>query len=319
MRKIVGLLALLVACGATWAQAQVAVPEIGPGTVHLYDSREPITPSNTIVPENPAALQWGSPSRIAFGAVRGDKSDSVDGKSSSYNGHFGGLRWVEPRTALALGTLDYHVDFPAAQLKTKVDTGAVSSSAPDWLAWGLGASHVRMSRQSPTLSQALDAHDWTFGLSLRMGEHAFLGGGYGKDTANLTSAAYTGPADRSHYMAGVGLRGGGTLVWHLEADRIHRGAFTDPSGIAQVPGYDMTLGTVEAILGRWLFSYGSYSTTSISFPAPGSQVKGYNAAFGYAPLGGITLTWHVERSNHTIGALKASNETSQTLELSWQF
>ncbi|HKI97612.1 MAG TPA: hypothetical protein VKB51_03960 [bacterium] len=323
MRKTVALLALLLAYGTPWARAQVAVPEIGPVAVRLYDSREAITPSNNIVPDNPAALQWGAPSRIAGGTLNGHKSDQVDGKSTSYKGTFGGLRWVEQRTSIAVAGLDYKVDFPAGaptpHLERHLSSGAIAFSVPTTLAWGFGVTHLNATTIPGSPVQETDARGWTLGASWRLSEGFFLGAGYGKEKATLSNPplAQTGQFDRSHNMVGIGLRGGGTLVWHLEVDRLHRDDYKDNTGFVVLPGYDQSLYTAEGILGSWLFGYAGYT---IDGQGPNqSRVQGYSADFGYAPLNGLTLTWRYENSKHSIAGLQVSSESLNSVALAWQF
>jgi hypothetical protein len=330
MRKMAGWLALLLLAAAPWAQAQVAVPEIVPGAVRLYDAALPIVPSISVVPENPAALQWGAPSRLVGGALKGKRSEALDGDSSDYKGTFGGFRWVKERVSLAAAALDYSVDFPAAtpehHLERQLNAGAIAFSWPETLAWGFGVNHFH-SKTLPGGVQAEDSSGWSSGLSWRVGEHFFMGAGYGEDKADLTVTQAPGgstplpptvvQARRSTSVVGAGLRGGGRLIWHVEADRIHRKDYQDGDRVTRQPGYNLDLVVAEGIVGDWLLTYNGYVVTPLGTQS--EEVHGYTAAFGYAPLHGLTLTWHFEQDTHTLNSVDLSKEQINTLALSWQF
>lgn len=324
MRKFVGLLALLLAWGAPWAWAQVAVPEIGPGSVRTYDSRLTVLPSNSIVPENPAALRWGGPSRVVAGGLRGAASTATAGGSTSYNGTFAGLRAVGQMGAFAASTTHTTVKFPVAATLPRrekwMDSLALAFSYPGQLAWGVSATHYHADSTPgyppiASINQE-DSHGWTAGFSWRMGEHLFLGGGYGEDKADL-KGAYTGRTDRRHGMVGVGLRGGGTLVWHLEADRFRYDDNTDPAGLVRLPGYEVTQYTAEGILGSWTLTYSGYKLQDTTGPAP--QVQGYSADFGFTPLYGLNLAWRFEHSDSTDNGTKVASQEVNALTVAWLF
>jgi len=321
MRRIAFLAVVGAMAAAGWAQAQVAVPELVPGGFRIVDSRFPIAPIGSMVPANPGALQWGAPSRISLGALRGHKLDQVDGNSLSYDGSYAGLRWIRPRVALAAESLDFAVDFPgvapAPHVEKRQGSLALSFSWPDSLAWGISStSHAYQTVSPGPVLETLDGESWTAGLSWRLGESFFLGAGFGKDEGQLTGA-FVGTVTRDHNMVGIGLRGGGALVWHLEADLFHRDDYKDNAGAVQKPGYDLTLVTAEGIWGNWLLTYSVHDATANAVP---DAFKGYVIDFGYAPLTGLTVTWRSEHSKHTgLGGAEVSAESADSIAISWGF
>jgi len=318
MRRIGYLVAALVMTGATWAQAQVAVPDLVPGGVRIMDSRFPIVPLGSAVPANPAALQWGAPSRISVAGLQGDKNDVNDGNADSYHGTYVGLRWIRPQVALAAEALDFFVDFPGApapHLEKKQSSLALSFTTPDSLAWGISSSSLSTKTISPPggAIDTLDSQSWTFGLSWRLGENFFIGGGYGKDEDDFTGV-FTGSGRRAHNMVGLGLRGGGNLIWHLEVDSFHRDDY-DVVG-PQPAGYDLNVVTAEGILGNWLLSVSAHDASAL---VVNDTVSGYVIDIGYAPLTGLTVTWRFEHDVHKQGATQLSTEEANTLLISYGF
>ncbi len=345
MRRHIALLALLLALlltalltgAAPWVQAQVAVPELVPAAVRVLNSRFPINatnslvnPMSSIVPENPAALQWGAPSRIGGGVLQGDKRDIVDGDSTHYRGSFAGFRWVKQRVALAADTLDYSVDMEKpvgspAHLERKEQAVALSFSLPEWLAWGVGSRSLTAREGGPSATR-VDSSGWNFGLSLRLGQILFVGAGLGHETASANlppppppapAIPFVGDIERDVRMVGIGLRGTGSLVWHLEADSIHRDPFQDGGGVPRLPGHDLTLYVGEVQFGNWLLGYSNYSAKDLQ--PIGFQVSGYTVDFGLAPFSGLTLTGRSELTHQVAGSLQTSSERINSVALMWQF
>lgn len=324
------LTAMLAAALTAWAApaaAQVAVPEIAPAGVRIFSSRQPIALMNSLVPENPAALQWGTPSRISAGSIRGDKEDRFDGTSTGYNGTFAGLRWVREDVGLAVETAELEVDFPsqgsfAPRLEKSQRTAALSFTAPQWQAFGIGAVSSRQRTVSPPSGQIeeIETDGWVAGVSWRLGESFFVGAGYGGDELTRIVPQPEAQAERNHFMYGLGLRSGGALVWHLEVDYFKR-EDAESGGVPIQPGrgYELTLVNAEAIWGVFLFGYAGYEASPLD-PGPlNRRVEGYTADFGLAPLGGLAITGRLERSEvlNDVGTIATEEIVSGAV--SWQF
>lgn len=323
MRKLMGVLAALLGLCVPLAQAQVATPELAPAGLRVYDSRFPISPMINIVPENPAAMQWGAPSRIGVGLLDGNKSDAFDGVSSSYDGNFGGFRWVRQRFSLGAETGGFTVEFPGApplaRLEKKQSSFALAFSWPESLAIGLATHKWTDDTLSPPGGQrdTLEFSSWTAGLSWRLGETFFVAGAFGQEDFQRTFPAVPGTEGRDHYMAGLGLRGGGTLIWRLEVDTFHHDDFKDPVNMGFAPGYDLNQFSAEGILGGWLLGGAAYDLKGLQPMAP--SISGYSLDVGYAPLTGLTLTWRYEHSEKNAGGTPISKEELNNAVVTWQF
>lgn len=324
MRRVLPLLVLLISAGAPWARAQVAVPEIGPGSVRVYATQQPVLPSNSIVPENPAALSWGGPSRFAAGALHGNAKASATIGSVYYKGLFGGLRAVGSFASFAAAYTHYSVKYPPVGFQPRqekwLESAALSLRVRDWLAWGASATSFR-GESDPGYPFAApinkeDTHGWSTGLSARSGEHLYLGGAYGEDRATL-NGVFTGVAHRRHGMIGVGLRGGGTLIWHLEADRFRYEHFTDGAHFVRLPGYEMNQYTAEGILGWLMVTYTGYELWDDTNSA--LRTRGYSTDVGIAPLSGFNLGWRFEHSNTTDSGTKIATQQMTALTVAWLF
>lgn len=327
MGRWIALTLLLMATGASWAGAQVAVPELAPLGVRQYSVRAPIVPMTNATPENPAAMQWGTPSRIGGGVFNGTVTDSVFGQSSRAEGTIGGFRFVGHGMALAAESMDIAVDLPgiapapAAQLSKRARSVAASFPiVENGLAWGLSRDVLVMEGNTGApgyTATRLDISGWTFGISGWWGDHFFWGAAAGTDSASQVLPGPPLDVKRDHNMVGLALRGGGSLVWRLEYDRLFRGDFQDTAGNLVEYGYTTSQYSLEAV---WIGIIASYTGYTVTDPlGPGSQVKGSTFDFGIAPLTGITITARIERSDTSTPAGDTVSESIRTIGASWQF
>jgi len=323
MRKTMGTLAALLGLWVSLAHAQVAVPELAPAGLRVYNARFPIAPMINVVPENPAAMQWGAPSRIGGGVLDGARNSGLEGASSNYDGSFGGFRWVRQRFALGAETGSLNVEYPGAPqvagIEKKQSSFALSFSWPETLAIGLATHQWTLDTRTPPGGQrdTLEFSGWLAGLSWRLGEHFFAAGAFGQEDLERTFPVAPGSESRDHYMAGLALRGGGTLIWRLELDTFHRDDFKDPVNKGFAPAYDLNQLSAEGILGSWLLGGTAYDLQPLPSGAP--TISGYSVDAGYAPLSGLTLTWRFEHSEQKAGGTPISKEEINNAVVTWQF
>lgn len=336
MRKIVGVMAVLMAAWAPWAHAQVAVPELAPGATRIFSSQLPIPAMTSFVPENPAALQWGAPSRFGGGMMRGHKSHLLDGDSSSDDGTLVGFRLVSMSLAVAGESMDMAVDFPAtasggeAHHEKSQSALAVSFAWPDWLAFGLASqqSSLRVRPSDAAALHGVDLNGWVAGASVKVGELLYVGGAYGRDEAK---PAYVDPsvtARGEQGMVGIALRKGGDFIWRLEADVIHRNDFKDDNDVKVLDGYELYLGSADIMWGNWLLGGTAYQSQDVVLNGaqaaaigtnPVVNLNGYTIDYGYAPLAGLTVTGRFEHSELTSDRIQISFEEINSLVITWQF
>lgn len=303
MRSTV-LVAMMGVLLAAPAWAQVAVPELAPAAPRLYGSYSGLFGRTDIVPLNPGALQWGAPSRIGGGPLHGDvtidpAAPGVPSEtSSSAEGRFAGVRSVGERLSLAASLLDFDVSIAGNENNQSTRQWALSfQGLPD-----LGVGLAQASRKRRTFDgtvHATDSYDSSVvGASWRTGEHFFLGGAYGREVAHRRENGVSlGKADRGLMMAGAGLRGGGGLLWHLEALTVRAQDFRDPQGFSVDQGYALNQATVEVGFWNLLFGYTAFNA-DVEEPGGTASVKGFTADAGIAPAIGLTITGRYEANEY---------------------
>ena len=97
------LLALvLVVMLAPMAQAQVAVPGFTSGAPRVLMPGGIIPSRATFTTPNPAAMQWGAPSRAGIGQIDGTRENKINDSTSDITGVYGGLRYVADKGSIAV-------------------------------------------------------------------------------------------------------------------------------------------------------------------------------------------------------------------------
>ena len=127
-------------------------------------------------------------------------------------------------------------------------------------------------------------------------------------------------AERDTLMAGVGLRGGGDLIWHIEYSYFRRKAFEDEFGAALpgFEGFEIQQGTIEAIWWDLLLGVTAYSGKRLE-SLNDEEIAGLTVDYGFAQLTGLTLTGRYERTEHTVGDIELSIEQVHSAAITWQF
>ena len=267
---------------AVTAWGQVAAPSLTP-----FD----------FVPENPAVMQWGSPSRI--GAAAG-QAQAVTTPSSTnpnpakvnddYSLTGGGIRLVGRYVSAAAqyseldsttrpnNLAEYYQNAGAAlafRLSRSLAVGAGQINQTS--RWSQPGGSLRQDDQIPQL-----------GLGLRLGEWFYLGGAAGEDYATYKDSLTPANNFRTWhdvFKYGVGIRTSGTLVAHLEyyvvdyeryakRNLVYAGKLTANTGVA------------EFNLGGFLLGYTMTHTDRYS-DAPATDTQRLD--IGYAPFNGLSV------------------------------
>jgi len=216
---LVGL-ALLGAAGA--ASAQVAAPPLSPFS---------------FVTDNPAAMQWGKPSRIGAAYSKGELvTDPATVKDGSEGGS-AGIRLVDRP---ASGALDYSriesTTRPFGQSEyDDVLRIALAISLGKQISLGVGQTNeqIETGGVSGQLRDSLETP--LYGVTLRPAEWFYLGGAGGKenikhDNLNFPAANYRTTRDVYLYGAGIRTAGGdGAAEVHIEYYVKDRGKYADAS------------------------------------------------------------------------------------------
>ena len=304
--------ALLLPAAPAWAQ--VAVPSLVPGGILVQNPGYPIFAESGYTPLNPAAMQFGAPSRIGGGVMQGASNDTIwGGNGKNYTGVFGGARLVVQRIALAVENNSYSVQYPTATISESNESFAFSFSFPEWLAFGFGAdNHTREVGVTK-----YDVMGTTFGVSLKS-ENFGAGMALGQETARdgITKGA------RDTTVTGVSWREGGKVSWHLEYNIIAKGFFEDSAKVQVMTpdffGHETHQALAEVVVNQFLIGYRMVQSTAQ--PGVGDlSLNGYALDVGYMPFEGPTITGRYEFSERKLGSTREAAEKLYSVQAGYQF
>jgi hypothetical protein len=302
---LTALLVLLAGLLGT-AQAQVATTDLVPAAPTFIHPNALGANTANITPDNPAALAWGTPSRIAAGMIKGTDDNHAAATSRDYKGDFYGVRLVGSTVGLAaeqtavkddsslnLGTLD------------KSNDVQVSLNIGNWLALGVGGGKTTSDATLTDMSRK------ELGASVRMGDVWYLGLAAYKDT---DSPAGLGTSyDRTGTLAGIALRTEGAWHWYLAYDHIKLDNFDflgGPQG-----GIKNDRFTVQLLAGPLLLGASSAKITPLG---TGTQpdVKHRAVDVGWAPMTGLTVSARLQSTRLTGNGNDETLDT-KSVALAW--
>jgi len=285
MKRTLWLVCAAVLLAAGTAEAQVAAPELTPAAPRYYRANDLGTNSATITADNPAALQWGGPSRAAFGLIKLD-TQPTGAADQKYNGYFVGYRGVNDGWAFGLEHLDVKQDASGSLHETE-SSGHLSYQILKGLALGAGLDRG----VGDTGAGDTKVLDKTLGLSVNLGETFYLGYAAGQDDLDNSTGV---SATRSTAMIGVALRLKGAWNWHIAYDKLAKGDFDNGVG----GGFDLTTFTLQVGLGNLLLGAQSVKRDP---KGGGSEFKATVIDVGWVPEKGLTLSGRLSNGENTAG------------------
>jgi hypothetical protein len=286
-----------------------------PSAPRIIDPTE-VIPTASFVTPNPAAMQWGAPSRWGGGTISSDREQTAPttGTPVEFGGIYAGARVLGKDLTVAGYMIELSDDTNAFSLEAdwNVVAGGVAFQSGDNITFG-----VSMERADNTISGlSLDINTINLGLSVKASDKIYLGLALGSE--DISAASESG--DRSVQKYGVGYRAGGQSQTHFEAyvvereenDQFFAGAFSDSSEKVLV---------AEVILGS-LFLGGSFST--ISQDRNRQEIEALIFDIGWAPKNGLALLYHQETATTEVkdsaGAVTSEDETTTTaISIAWSF
>jgi hypothetical protein len=309
MRWLTWLVPLFLAGLLGTAQAQVATTDLVPAAptfIHLQASG--LNTAN-ITPDNPAALAWGTPSRVAAGMLDGTDDDKTLPPPVDFKGTFYGARFVGSTFGFAAEQLEVKGKVGNVPMD-KANDVQLSLNLGNKLALGIGAGHFKSPATGPAPT---DASRKELGASLRLGDMWYVGlAGY-QDENTLPASA--GSFKRNGMLAGVALRTEGAWKWYLAADYIKLKGF-DYGVFGASPDFKETRFTAQ-VLANWLLLGASTTKVGLSGGGGGNpDVKNTAVDIGFAPMQNLTVTARAQRTRITGGT---NNETVDTksVALAW--
>ena len=191
------------------ASAQVAAPALNP---------------YSFVTDNPAVMQWGTPSRIGASYAQAQTVTDPTSVTDNFDGMGVGGRYVGPRFSAAA---DYtRLDSSNTPYNTGAEYHEIAQAAlgvrlGDHLALGIGQQNdTQRVPAQPGVSAVRHNHETPqVGLSIRLGEWFFLGGSDGTESSkfeDLAASTNNMNTSRDVYTYGAGIRTGGSILTHCE-------------------------------------------------------------------------------------------------------
>ena len=290
MRWPFALLLGLLLLGARSVPAQVAVSRLVPAAPSLGDPLESI-PTASFVPENPAAMQWGPPTRWGAGSFSAERTQTlplpVDPAMPAPPVEFGG-QYVGGRS------VEEDFSFAGEFLQIADETNTFLIADWDVLSAGVafksgetitfGASLERAG--TTNLGNSLNFNSTNLGLSVKLSKNFYGGLALGTETV---SSSFRGDENRSVQKLGLAFFTGRTVKWHLEGYQIAKDAaprFGDEFSSVTTNG-----AVAEVLMGPVLIGL---SGTSSEKEEAQKRVKTAALDLGWVPKRGWSLILHSE-------------------------
>lgn len=268
------------------ARAQVAVPSLVPAVPRVGDPILGI-PTASFVPPNPAAMQWGAPSKWGLGKINAERrvTEPTVGTLVEFGGLFIGFRKVDKDISFAAQLLELSDETNAVRLAdwNSLDA-AVAFQSGDSIAFGVGLNRVSNTSQG----DSLEFNTINLGMSIEIKRNIFAGFSIGTEDI---SSSFNGNDDRSVQKYGVGYRTGGSFNTHFEFYIVDRdqadnsaAEFSDVTSQVLVAEFNLNGLLLAASFNRSQRSRLDLETTTLVLD------------FGWAPKNGFSLIFHIERT-----------------------
>lgn len=313
-----GMLALVPALHSGFALAQIAAPELIPGTADVVVGNPGFSADPSFAPLNPSVMSWYKGSVFGLGETKVDRNEKVPvNQQEQYSGSYGGFRWTGEKLAIGLETLNLSSDKSNVDFSFKTTGGAVAGKLAEWFSLGAGinSSDAKSGGTTDTTNRLI------FGGTAKIGDVFFASVGTGRDKLEHKSPGNSFNDDRSVTQYGLGLYtgagggGGGGTKWHLEYSVEELDDFTDNSG-ATFGGFTRTAGIVELNWSDILLSYKSYSSSA---KTGNGKLDGSALEAGWAPQKGFVISGRLQNNTEKAGSAKIADSNSMSLNVGYQF
>ncbi|HKI98381.1 MAG TPA: hypothetical protein VKB51_07905 [bacterium] len=309
MKRIAWMAVLVLAGLVGTAQAQVATTDLVPAAPGFFHYQAIGINGATLTPENPAALAWGGPSRVAAGLIKGTIKDNLGVlPDRNTKGNFVGARLVGQTFGIAAEQMSVKDD-SSFNLGTydKTNDIQLSLNVGNWLGLGVGSG------KTSSDALGLDLSRKEFGASVRVNEVWYFGLGAVKDT--LTPSGSPTSFDRNGVQAGVALRTEGDIKWYVGLDYVKLNTFPAPfSGM----GFKGTRLSVQMLAHSFLIGAASAKLDVLDTPNP-PDVSSHTFDIGYAPMQGLSVTARVQSTNVKDNAPTDESVDTTSVAVAYQF
>jgi hypothetical protein len=294
------------------AHAQVAVPSLVPSAPRIGDPVFDV-PTVSFVTPNPAAMQWGSPSKWGGGQIRSERQQTLPAPPSpidEFSGLYIGFRKVEKTITFAAELLELSDDTNVPRTADwDVLDGAVAFQSGDSIAFGVG-----MDRTSTTTGtgNSLEFNTISLGMSIEVQSNVFIGFAIGTEDISST---FNGDDDRSVQKYGVAYRKGGAINTHFELYAVERdeadnfaNEFTDVSTIVGVAEFNISNLLLAASISQTERDRIGIESATVTFD------------LGWAPKNGLAVMFHQEQTTtEDVNAVVTTEFETDTTAISIAF
>ena len=299
--------ALLVALAAGTAQAQVATTDFVPAAPNFVHPAGSGVNGATITPDNPAALAWGMPSRIAVGKLKGTLKDNGV-PDRDFSGDFVGFRFVGSLLGIAVAEQTVKDDSPVNfGTYDRTVTAQLSLNLGNRLALGIGAGKAS---QPPTLTSIPRQQ---IGASLRLGDIWYVGAAFYQDKLEPAPGF---SFKRNGTLLGVALRTEGTVRWYVGLDHVD---LKDFDVVPASGGIKIDRASVQMLAGWFLLG----ASTSHVKPTGSNASSVHHAAYdiGFVPMQGLAVSLRIQTTPifDPGGFVQNGSVDTSSLALSWLF
>jgi len=293
-----------------------------PGALYAQVAAPELTPFS-FVTVNPAAMQWGKPSRIGAAYTKAELVTDPATTTDKFEGGAAGLRLVERQFS---GAIDYSrldsTSKPYGQTEyDEVVRAALALSLGKQISLGIGQTN----EQTETIGGFGPVRDTIetplYGLTLRFGEGFFLGGAGGKESVkhvDLTFSRANYTTTRDAYMYGAGIRTAGEYVQaHFEYYVVDRGNYAE----SRLTGgrENSRTGVAELGFSDFLIGYaGTHTERESGFPVTDES----RVDIGFVPQRGFSLLGRGRFTRDTYPAgsfISSRNTAAYTIAIVYQF
>ena len=315
--------ALIVVCFLSFAATvggQVAVPSLAPASPRVGNPTLRVgvnglsIPDAGFVPENPAAMQWGEPSRFGMGQFNAESEHNAFGApvKNDYDGFYAGLRWVTE--VLSFGAEIVNMEESQNIYKGDITNAALAFPMNEFVALGAALNNAD--------EEYFDDTDFTarpeVGLAVNLDDRFFIGLVIARDV--LIHEDGTNPnndfnSDRGVQKLGLGFRSGrrGGKIWHLEYYTITREPHENAAGIEFAQTDSQTV-VIELIWQDLLIGF-----TSTDYDVDNTDGTVQTLDLGWVPKKGISLLGHIEQNTIEADFGVKYESSAAALSLAFQF
>jgi len=312
-------------------RAETATEDFLPATLRLVAPEYGGVMATTLVPDNPAAVFWGSSDRVAAGSFTHEANNNLGllGRPLFMKGHYAGAGLIWDRVALGMDWIDLSDNQLYLQQKQNRRAFRIGFKVAEKINFGVSTITRRefLRNEDPANFQ-----DWEtrsvedlLGFSVNLLEWFHLGYAAGKEEVRQKNRLPNTPfpdllLERNIFQLGAAIRTKGLHRIYLEAGMVKKADF----GMGLGQGMTLVHGATQVILWDHFLVGGGSSVLRDTNPQV-LRVATMNSDMGWIAAEGYSLTARYSRTDSETDVLVPNpvvrNQVNSThsITLSWLF